>query len=247
MTKSRKDLISYVSHRSLNIIRDTNTFLWMRSLDSKPPGLDKRFENATGYGNILVGAGLFLTLAYLSSIFWTLEGKNQLDHDSLTKVKEALAYLKTNPTHKEAASLLKVGRMGDINETEAFVSFIKAFNENLLGLCSDDELGKVYRIARHKSIHMIAAGGEGDKTVTMRWWTNDKPRDYLNIQHHLARQDLPSIVLQPEGYYHCYLDLLNHDLRKIRKKMVNQLKEPSIYCDNRVESALTWIRQKLSE
>jgi hypothetical protein len=91
---SKKELLSYLKHRTLNIIRDANTFLWAKTRHHETFHEGPEW-NSLGGGNILVAIGLIATLNYLAKIHWLLGGHN-IEDDGTIVEKHAFNLLLTD-------------------------------------------------------------------------------------------------------------------------------------------------------
>jgi hypothetical protein len=186
-TKENKLFIKKALNNAALILKDNDSFLYLiceRQDDVKKYNL--------GNGTIASAIALFALINFISKIFVILENGSSVivteeDIEEFGKLK-AIVKEKNKDEWKDIEKYLKKPRIGDINETEAFVELIINCPIDFGIDKADKEVIKhIWRIFRNKLTHLISLAG------------NEKIGQML-IQEHFG----PS----QEGNYHVCLPLL---------------------------------------
>jgi len=155
---------------SLIMLNDVNSFIFLRSKN----GLSLLKQHNLGGGNLLSVLGQFTILNFLAKVHYLLEkGKGIYitpeKRERILKIKrEANAKFK---------KYIFVPRLGDVNETEAFVSLVLNYPADLGIPKKKETIEKVWKDIRNKISHIATL--EADNRAI--------PFEYINLEYPESR------------------------------------------------------------
>lgn len=238
-TDRNREKIKRDINDSLIMLNDIRSFQFLRSGKGQKI-LNKYF---LGGGNLLSAIGLFAILNYLSKIHFVLRKGTYVDN---CHRKETIKVKRENIT---CSKYIKIPRLGEVNETEAFVLLIKTFPKDV-GLPQNDEriIKKVWNDWRNYLSHM-AKLPKGNIAITFMWKSNQAP-EKSNLKPFRVGREL---LIEEEKYRknpkvknviestHCYIDPLMDEVKSIADWLCKEI-DSNAFKKEYLEKTVSWLK-----
>jgi len=265
----KEQVIEKLENASL-IIKDNLSFLYLRSAN---PGSLKKHK--LGDGAISSTIALFSLLNFISKVYFILKkGNSIISSESNVKEYEQLKEkikINNGADWNKIKSYFKKPRIGEINETEAFVFLIENCPLNFgIDKKNKTEIEHVWKFYRNNLTHMISLSGESffGQQISMLESHSDEESNYLkqlefiNIYMDIYPpfalrkesdtqrfRNIPGIsekYLQNISKDQCYPDTLNIQCKNLIAWLVTEINEGNIPPEN-FEILLNWVNNHLKK
>lgn len=223
----KEKLVDYIN-RSQAIIADTNTYIWLRSVN--PKILNDIPE--LGGGNLLMALGLFAVINYLGKIYTILKGGIPVTKDQADAANQWLKDKNIKDSGFE--KIIETKRFGQLNETEAFKTLLNDCPGLNLGL-SPEELKGVWHNIRNKLTHVVSPGKDYQINARLGGGTYEKAKkEAFNFNR--------VFYIDGSVRVHCNVDVLGIKVEKIKEWIIEQLNSNTFEEDN-INRALRWVQE----
>lgn len=229
--------------------------------------------HSLGRGTFAPAIALFAALNFLSKIHYILvKGRDVfVNQDKLDEYQKIVTKIKEieGLKWKEAKEFVHKPRLGDINETKAFICLIKNCPIDF-GLDTEDssKIQSVWHTYRNKLTHLISMAGSqlAGQMLTTTWITPSEEGMYIENLNFFRNRiktykpfdiplqgtketfkqktDIPSAVLQSILKDQCHVDRLTIAVDMTIDWLVKMLRENE-YSDENCIAAIEWISEEL--